>query len=247
MGTPAKVRTAQHDASVVPIRAGAGRTANLDPGATHWLFKVLRNPLAPFLKTLAAELKAPDAGNLKSIRRLIAEDPCALLVLRVAVETSAGWQHLLTFITWRLYLTKNEELGLSKATARYVATLRRSGVKISQSSLYEYADRFKTHGLAGLIPQYAGGRSLRIPAADRTLINRLSALKNSYGLYALVRKHYGLPDRPVSRHAYQVAVEEGSKAKRASTKRGWRGKRPRTSEPSQGLKVVSDLRLEGQQ
>jgi len=212
MATPVNKRAGEKGTARITGRTSKVISIALDPRSGRHLRAVLRDPVAPFVRALAAGLGLGSTTSLRSIRKLIAEDSHALAALGVGEGLALAWHHLLLLLIWRRFQAEHEGLGRSKATDCCVATLRRSGVKVSKSAIYGWADRFKRHGLAGLTPQISGGRPFRIPAADWTLIQGLCLQRTIYDLYRFIRRIGKLSGPPISELAARRAMQEVSES-----------------------------------
>jgi len=169
---------------------GGGRHARPDQRFTRRLLSLLRDPVAVLSKALIRELKAPSMERLR--QSLPAQ---AKVVFRLAAHSVIAFRDLIVLLQWRAAISN---LPLSAATRAYVRAMRRHGVKVSRTSLYQRHDEFSRHGLIALVPRWGGGRGRRIPAPDRALLESLFWGTDILRNYELLHEATSLPGRPAS-------------------------------------------------
>jgi hypothetical protein len=181
---------------------GGGRHARTDQRFARRLLSLLRDPVAVLSKALIRELKAPSMERLR--QSLPAQ---AKVVFRLAAHSVIAFRDLIVLLQWRAAISN---LPLSAATRAYVRAMRRHGVKVSRTSLYQRHDEFSRHGLIALVPRWGGGRRRRIPAPDRALLEDLYCGRNVCRNYGFIHRGLGLPGRAVSDSSVRRLLKEFS-------------------------------------
>jgi hypothetical protein len=184
-------------------------------------FSILQNPARALSRILTEESPDTPAEAGKPTH----SQACTVnhLAVRFAVA-------LCRLIILREWLCSAEEAAITKSTRRFVSAYRKHHLHISASTLYDYLGKFARDGLRGLMPHFAGGRPLRIPAQDLALIRDLLRQEGITGLYRAARRHARLSGGPISARAVEQVVDDFAKHKKAGVKSGGRrGQRTRTS------------------
>ena len=178
------------------------------------LLPVLRGPTSTFLNVLARELKAPGVGGMPSVSKIIGDDSRSLLFLRVTSWFLVAHSRLHLIQEWRAFRAENPDISLCRATTRFVAMMRRAGLRVSKTTLYRHDDRFKRYGIMGLVSQLHGAPPSPSREADRALIHRLCVLTSDrsiraiYTLYRRLHKSEKLPGAPLRFSAVARVVRE---------------------------------------
>ena len=208
MGSKAKtdvLRTAWRSlpASPRPVPSREPRRRNLPwgddraPRFTRRTYSILRDPTKIFKKYVVHELGLLRAGD----------DPVRC-VIRIAAWFLLAFRRLVELLQWRRFLVEHHDLGVCRATGRYVRLARNRGLRISQSGLYRNLAVFELHGLVGLVTEYRGGRPCKIPPRERELITELCRQASGYRLYVYVHQRLGIPDPQLGLRRYERVVEE---------------------------------------
>jgi hypothetical protein len=201
-------------------------TPNIRAASTRPSRVVLQDPLPLFIKTVCRELGMERPHTRPTLMRVIGPDHLAAAVAHCAIELLVAQSRALLVEGWLRYKAEHQEIGLTKATEIYVRLLRGCGVKTSKSSLHSYLEQSKESGLEGLAPHRNGGRPIRIPAVDRSLI--LTLLRHttpSYRLYLVIRRLGRLPGKPVTRSAFERFIKDFSETTKSPARKSDKGRR----------------------